>query len=369
MFSSMTNWLGMSQEREAESDEENKENKGKNENNEKNPDSESEKEKLTSDPDKKEPENKEEGDGDIDISLDAAKHKLEDVSSKALNAAKEWGSYLYSFSKEAGKTVADKAKLIGKSVEDKTIMGDFAKEQNKFVTEKKEKAKRSEAAVPPWVGYNEEETMKSQIMALSTDKRNFVRNPPAGVQFQFEFEASYPVAMATLQEDSNLQKMRFDLVPKQVKEDIFWRNYFYRVSLIKQSTQLTSLAQETGSMGSRSNSTGSFKSSDENQEKESTPPQAIQQKSKVEDDIPCSPAENEFVSDTFQADALNDEDLKKEMQQLHVEDDKKGDDNEWENELQAELKEYEMVGQEGEILDDELENEILQEIENETNNM
>ena len=45
------------------------------------------------------------------------------------------------------------------------------------------------------------------------------------------------------------------------------------------------------------------------------------------------------------------------------------DDNEWENELQAELKEYEMVGQEGEILDDELENEILQEIENETNNM
>jgi hypothetical protein len=32
---------------------------------------------------------------------------------------------------------------------------------------------------------------------------------------QFDFDASYPVAMATLQEDSNLQKMRFDLVPKQ----------------------------------------------------------------------------------------------------------------------------------------------------------
>jgi len=27
---------------------------------------------------------------------------------------------------------------------------------------------------------------------------------------------------------------------------MFWRNYFYRVSLIKQSTQLTSLAQHTG---------------------------------------------------------------------------------------------------------------------------
>ena len=29
----------------------------------------------------------------------------------------------------------------------------------------------------------------------------------------------------------------------RVKEDEFWRNYFYRVSLIKQSAQLTSLAQ------------------------------------------------------------------------------------------------------------------------------
>ena len=36
------------------------------------------------------------------------------------------------------------------------------------MTAKKEHVKRSEASVPPWVGYNEEETMKSQILALST---------------------------------------------------------------------------------------------------------------------------------------------------------------------------------------------------------
>lgn len=47
------------------------------------------------------------------------------------------------------------------------------------------------------------------------DKRNFLRNPPAGIQFQFEFDAVFPVAMATLQEDPNLKKMRFELVPKQ----------------------------------------------------------------------------------------------------------------------------------------------------------
>ena len=48
-----------------------------------------------------------------------------------------------------------------------TFLGDFRSEQDKFVSENKEKEKKSEAAVPPWVGYNEEESMKSQILALS----------------------------------------------------------------------------------------------------------------------------------------------------------------------------------------------------------
>jgi len=50
---------------------------------------------------------------------------------------------------------------------EQTIIGDFVKEQDKFVSEKKEKARASEAAVPPWVGYNEEEQMKTQMLALS----------------------------------------------------------------------------------------------------------------------------------------------------------------------------------------------------------
>jgi len=47
------------------------------------------------------------------------------------------------------------------------MIGDFSREQEKFVSEHHEKKKQSEAAVPPWVGYNEEETMKTQILALS----------------------------------------------------------------------------------------------------------------------------------------------------------------------------------------------------------
>jgi hypothetical protein len=34
---------------------------------------------------------------------------------------------------------------------------------------------------------------------------------------------------------------RYELVPKVVKEDEFWRNYFYRLNLIKQSFDLKDL--------------------------------------------------------------------------------------------------------------------------------
>lgn len=80
MFSSMSSWLGISSEKAEAVDEANKENQNTDKGEE-----ESENKEKTDTKD-------EEGDGDIDKTLDAAKHKLEDVSSKALNAAKEWGS-------------------------------------------------------------------------------------------------------------------------------------------------------------------------------------------------------------------------------------------------------------------------------------
>lgn len=49
---------------------------------------------------------------------------------------------------------------------------------------------------------------------MSTDRRNFVRSPPAGVDFHFDYETSYPVAMAIMEQDPNLEKMRYELVPK-----------------------------------------------------------------------------------------------------------------------------------------------------------
>nr|XP_046191779.1 synapse-associated protein 1-like [Oncorhynchus gorbuscha]XP_046194429.1 synapse-associated protein 1-like [Oncorhynchus gorbuscha] len=281
--------------------------------------------------------------------------------------AKGFGGLIFNFASNATKkisnSVAETAHTIKKSVEegnidgifDKTILGDFKKEQDKFVQEKK--AKKSDTAVPPWVGYSEEETMQQQILALSADRRNFLRDPPAGVQFQFDSEQMYPIAMVMLQEDELLNRMRFDLVPKQVKEDVFWRNYFYRVSLIKQSAQLTALAAQQQAVDHREEQktiSPEGVSLTENTIRPKTPPVSISdipksgEQEEEENEISTSPGVSEFVSDAFDSCNIDHEDLRKEMEQLVL--DKKEDaatpeeeTADWEKELQAELQEYEVV--------------------------
>ncbi len=64
-------------------------------------------------------------------------------------------------------TVLKSAQQLKQVVEEKSMIGNFTKEQDKFLTEKRIQQRREEAAVPPWVGYKEEDEMKEQILALS----------------------------------------------------------------------------------------------------------------------------------------------------------------------------------------------------------
>ncbi|XP_057706418.1 synapse-associated protein 1 [Corythoichthys intestinalis] len=279
------------------------------------------------------------------------------------------GDFIFSFASNATKKLSESvvvtAQSIKRSVEegkidgiiDKTFLGDFQKEQEKFVQEKK--SKRSEAAVPPWVGYNEEETIQQQILALSADKRNFLRDPPAGVQFHFDMEQMFPLAAVMLEEDQLLNRMRFDLVPKHVKEEVFWRNYFYRVSLVKQSAQLTALAaqqqqqqQKVAGDGQDTVSSSDIILTDNVRPK--TPPVSISDNQTPAPDedfsISTSPGVSEFVSDAFESAAIDSEDLQKGMEQLVL--DKKDslpsvdeDQSDWEKELQQELQDYEVVAE------------------------
>lgn len=88
------------------------------------------------------------------------------------------------------------------------------------------------------MGHPNEKQLKAACLELSKDKKNFTRNPPPGVDFEFDYTTQYPVAMVTLTQDKQLEAMRFDLVPAVLNEATFWRNYFYRVSLISQVGKL-----------------------------------------------------------------------------------------------------------------------------------
>lgn len=82
----------------------------------------------------------------------------------------------------------------------------------------------------------------------------------------------------------------------RINEESFWRNYFYRVSLTKQSTQLTALANETDENKSISN-----------------PPRRISDLLENTSDI-----NHEFVSEDYDTSAINMDDIRRELEQLSV---------------------------------------------------
>ena len=142
--------------------------------------------------------------------------------------------------------------MVQETVYKAPLIADFNKEQEEFIRTKADK----ELPSAPWAGYNNEEELKEKIMALSEDKRNVLRAPPSGVNFDFEYTSVTSPALLLLETDPKLKALRllenliniilsytlgyrYELVPKVIKEDEFWRNYFYRVSLIKQSFELS----------------------------------------------------------------------------------------------------------------------------------
>ncbi|XP_063995047.1 synapse-associated protein of 47 kDa isoform X5 [Diachasmimorpha longicaudata] len=178
------------------------------------------------------------------------------VSTKALAGAKSFGGFLYSAVNKAGKTVVEASVKIKKSVEENKLIAELNKEQEAFIAGK---TNEKGEAVAPWVGAPNEDALREECLALSTDRRNFVRAPPPGVEFEWDFEAIQPMAQATLALDPNLETMRFELVPKVITEENFWRNYFYRVSLLRQSHELNTLASQAESNPNQTlTSTGSI---------------------------------------------------------------------------------------------------------------
>eukprot|EP00090_Calanus_glacialis_P013951 TRINITY_DN2258_c0_g1_i1.p1 TRINITY_DN2258_c0_g1~~TRINITY_DN2258_c0_g1_i1.p1 ORF type:complete len:507 (-),score=199.74 TRINITY_DN2258_c0_g1_i1:528-2048(-) len=250
-----------------------------------------------------------------------------------------WGSSFSSAFTKVGKVATDYTKVVQDTVYKAPMLAEFNQEQEEFIKSKGEK----EMPTAPWSGYQNEDELKDKILALSEDKRNFLRAPPTGVNFDFEYSAVASHAVVLLEADPRLQKMRYELVPKKVKEDEFWRNYFYRVGLVKQSFEL-------------SNSM----STDVKKEKKAAP-------KPVDDDsdnqTTSAEHDDEFVSDLHQASSKDLAEADEAMKKLGL----SKNDTEWEAELEGELNEYEMVGEDVEGAENpEWENQIQEMLEAES---
>merc|ERR1711974_305100 len=201
----------------------------------------------------------------------------------------------------------------------------------------------------PWAGYNNEEELKEKIMAMGEDKRNVLRAPPSGVNFDFEYTSVTSPALLLLEADPKLKQLRYELVPKVIKEDEFWRNYFYRVSLIKQSFELSHSMTEDSKREKQVS--GNHKPVEDN----------IENSSQAAGDH-----DDEFVSDLHQASSKDIAEADEAMKKLGL----TKNDSEWEAELEGELNEYEMVGEDGEADgsedNPEWENQIEEMLEAET---
>lgn len=90
------------------------------------------------------------------------------------------------------------------------------------------------------------------------------------------------------------------MTSNRVKEESFWRNYFYRVSLIKQSTQLSSFTNKGGNTSWSSSRSSSAEGPDD-----------------PGDQSPTG-AEPEFISDAYQGSQVSAEEVRKGMRQLGV---------------------------------------------------
>ncbi|XP_044765643.1 synapse-associated protein of 47 kDa [Coccinella septempunctata] len=237
------------------------------------------------------------------------------VQSKALAGAKSFGSFLYSAVNKAGKTVTESAAKIKETVEKNSILGEFNKEQEAFM---KSQVGNSATALPPWAGCQNEEALKEECLSLSTDRRSFIRSPPAGVDFQFDYEVSYPIAMAIMEQDPNLEQMRYELVPKVISEENFWRNYFYRVSLICQANEMSFISKDGES-------------------------KYVTETSSDPNLVNSANERHEFVSDTLRTDQEVLAEVEEGMKKLNMGTKPKEED--WEKELEAELQDYEVVSE------------------------
>jgi hypothetical protein len=136
---------------------------------------------------------------------------------------------IFSYAKAATSVAQEKANQLSTIVTNKTVLGELDRENKQFEEELRRNNEHTLSL--PWeCNVPDVDLARKHILALSLDPRNFLEDPPVGKEAEMENMAG--LAGEIIKHDENLNKIRYELVPKQISEERFWKNYFYRVSLI-----------------------------------------------------------------------------------------------------------------------------------------
>lgn len=137
------------------------------------------------------------------------------------------------FAKKASDITVKKAgeikKIVDKVAKD-SLLGELDRENLKYI-EELEKEKLNEAIDLPWIGMPDEGLAQKRILSLSMDAKNFTGHVPESIGYtNKEIDA---LASVMIEKDPHLRKMRANLVPKEINEEKFWKNYAYKVYIVR----------------------------------------------------------------------------------------------------------------------------------------
>jgi len=87
----------------------------------------------------------------------------------------------------------------------------------------------------PWEAPGLSPEVRARMRSLSSDRSTFLSPPADDGSFRFDMAESVPLVLEALSVDKHLEKQRHLLVPQQISEEAFFRNYFWHLHAISLS--------------------------------------------------------------------------------------------------------------------------------------